>query len=287
MKNESKRKSCDLHTHSRYSDGTYTPRELLEAADNIGLSAIVLCDHNTVSGLDEFVREGENFCAEAVPGIELSTEWRGKELHIIGLYINPSHYDKINDLVDEMRREKTESYRKCVKSLNRAGYNIDYEQLMAATDCGINRAHIARELLRLGYVDSVKEAFSGLISKTGGHYTAPKYISSLDAIRFLKSIGAVAVWAHPYLSLDANQVREFLPLFKEAGLDAMETVYPTYDEQTTNLARETALEFGILESGGSDFHCPVKPGIELGVGRGNLFVPSEFHLKLKDKLKQI
>lgn len=285
MKNESIRKSCDLHTHSRYSDGTYTPRELLRAADNIGLSAIALCDHNTVSGLDEFVLAGEDFRVEAIPGIELSTEWCGKELHIIGLYISPAHYGKINALVDDMRRKKTESYRKCVESLRCAGYNIDYEQLMATTDCGINRAHIARELLRLGYVDSIKEAFSGLISKAGGHYNAPKYIPSPDAIRFLTSIGALAVWAHPYLSVEENQVREFLPLFKEAGLDAMETVYPTYDEQTTKTARETALEFGILESGGSDFHGPVKPGIELGVGGGNLFVPSEFHLRLKSKLK--
>lgn len=283
MKN--KKKQCDLHTHSCYSDGTYTPRELLRAADEIGLSAIVLCDHNTVAGLDELLAASRDFSVEAVPGIELSTEWREKELHIIGLYVNPSHYDKINSLVEDMLREKEQSYRECIASLKRAGYSLDYDELSSRTARGINRAHIAAELVRLGYVSSVKEAFSGLISRGGDHYKAPKYIPSLEAIKFLKSIGAVTVWAHPYLSLDGEEVREFLPEAKLAGLDAMETIYSKYSEETTAVARATAQEFGILESGGSDFHGPIKPDVALGVGRGNLFVPSELLEGLKARLK--
>ncbi len=281
----SERKQCDLHTHSCFSDGTYTPRELLLAADRIGLSAIVLCDHNTVAGLDEFVTAGEDFAVEAVPGIELSTEWNGKELHIIGLYINPSHYEKINALVEDMRREKEKSYRACIASLRQAGYELDYDELTSRTEGGINRAHIAAELVRLGYVASAKEAFAGLISKSGGHYNAPKYLPSLEAIKFLKSIGVPTVWAHPYLSLDGEEVREFLPLARSAGLDAMETLYSKYSEETTAIARKTAAEFGILESGGSDFHGPIKPDVALGVGRGNLFVPSELLGEIKKRLK--
>lgn len=278
------KKYCDLHTHSCFSDGTYTPRELLEAADEIGLSAIVLCDHNTVAGLDDFVEASKDFAVEAIPGIELSTEWCGKELHIIGMYINPSHYEKIGALVEDMRREKEKSYRACIASLNAAGYDLDYDELTSRTEGGINRAHIAAELVRLGYVESAKEAFAGLISKSGGHYNAPKYLPALEAIEFLKSIGAVVVWAHPYLSLKADEVREFLPLAKEAGLDAMETLYSKYSEETTETARKTAAKFGILESGGSDFHGPIKPDIALGVGRGNLAVPHEFVQKIKNKL---
>ncbi len=281
----SERKSCDLHTHSCFSDGTYTPRELLEAADAIGLSAIVLCDHNTVAGLDEFVKAGEDFTAEAIPGIELSTEWCGKELHIIGMYVRSEYYGKIGALVEDMRREKEKSYRACIASLKNAGYGLDYDELSSRTEGGINRAHIAAELVRLGYVSSAKEAFSGLISKSGGHYDAPKYLPALDAISFLKSIGTVVVWAHPYLSLGKDEVREFLPLAKAAGLDAMETLYSKYSEETTRTARATAEEFGILESGGSDFHGPIKPDVALGVGRGNLAVPHEFVCEIKKKLK--
>ena len=278
-------KCCDLHTHSCYSDGTYTPRELLEAADKIGLGAIALCDHNTVAGLDNFVDAGKDFATEAVPGIELSTEWCGKELHIIGLYINPSHYEIIGRLVEDMRREKEKSYRECIASLKNAGYDLDYDELTSRTEGGINRAHIAAELVKLGYVASFKEAFSGLISKSGGHYNAPKYLPSTEAISFLKSIGAITVWAHPYLSLTADEVREFLPLARAAGLDAMETLYSKYSEETTRIAKSAAEEFGILESGGSDFHGPIKPDVALGVGRGNLFVPYEFLLKIKERLK--
>lgn len=281
----SERKSCDLHTHSCFSDGTYTPRELLEAADEIGLSAIALCDHNTVAGLDAFLEASADYSAEAIPGIELSTEWRGKELHIIGLYVKREHYDKINALVADMRKEKENSYRACIASLKAAGYELDYDELASRTEGGINRAHIAAELVRLGYVGSAKEAFAGLISKSGGHYKAPKYISSIEAIEFLKSIGTVVVWAHPYLSLSADEVREFLPLAKAAGLDAMEVLYSKYSEETTETAKSTAKEFGILESGGSDFHGPIKPDVALGVGRGNLFVPYELLTAMKNRLK--
>lgn len=281
----SERKSCDLHTHSCFSDGTYTPRELLEAADEIGLSAIALCDHNTVAGLDAFVEAGKDFSAEAVPGIELSTEWRGKELHIIGLYVKREHYGKIGELVADMRKEKEKSYRACIASLKAAGYDLDYDELSSRTEGGINRAHIAAELVKLGYVGSAKEAFASLLSKSGGYYNAPKYISAIEAIKFLKSIGTAVVWAHPYLSLSADEVREFLPLAKDAGLDAMEVLYSKYSEETTLTARATAAEFGILESGGSDFHGPIKPDVALGVGRGNLFIPYELLTEIKKRKK--
>ena len=282
---ETKMKSCDLHTHSCFSDGTYTPSELISAAEEIGLSAIALTDHNTVAGLDEFSSAAESTSVEAVPGIELSTEWRGRELHILGLYIKTADYSRLVELVEDMRARKEKAYRDCITSLNRAGYNLDYDEIAAECQGQANRAHIARELVRRGYVYSREEAFDTLLHPRGDHYRAPKYLEAEEAIRFLKSIGAVTVWAHPYLSLDKESVWEFLPLAKAAGLDAMETIYSKYSDETTATARATAKEFGILESGGSDFHGPLKPDVMLGVGRGNIAVPYELLTALKARLK--
>ena len=285
MKNEMKRRACDLHTHSCFSDGTYTPEELILEAKKIGLSAIALTDHNTVAGLDEFILAGEKHGVEAVTGIELSTEWEGHELHILGLYIRNENYHRLLDLVSEMRERKEAAYRSCVASLRSAGYELDYDEIAAKCQGQANRAHIARALVEGGYVSSPKEAFASLISPSGGHYTAPKYLDASEAIAFIKSIGAVAVWAHPYLSLSDDQVVRFLKIAKEAGLDAMEVLYSRYDEETTRLAKKRAEEFGILPSGGSDFHGPLKPDVSLGIGCGSLFVPEEILERLKSHLK--
>ncbi len=283
MKNELTTGTCDLHTHSCYSDGTYTPSELIAEAERIGLSAIALTDHNTVAGLDEFLAAADGSTVEAVPGIELSTEWRGRELHILGLYIKTSDFSRLVALVESMRERKEAAYRECIASLNSAGYELDYDEIAKECRGQANRAHIARELVRRGYVGSREEAFDTLLSPRGDHYRAPKYLEAEEAIRFLKSIGAVTVWAHPYLSLDEESVSEFLPLARAAGLDAMEVYYSRYDEKTLATARREAARFDILESGGSDFHGPIKPDVALGVGTGNLAVP---YLVL-EKMKKI
>lgn len=273
MKKDFYTKICDLHTHSSYSDGTYTPSELIAEAKKIGLSAIALTDHNTVAGLDEFLAAAEGTGVEAVPGIELSTEWGGRELHILGLYIKTDDYSRLVGLVEDMKARKEMAYRECIASLRCAGYELDYDEICSGCKGQANRAHIARELVRRGYLASREEAFATLLHPSGDHYRAPKYLDAEEAIRFLKSIGAVAVWAHPYLNLTDEGVREFLPVAKAAGLDAMEVIYSRYDEKTTENARAAARDFGILESGGSDFHGPLKPDVALGVGRGNLVIP--------------
>ena len=141
-----------MHTHSCFSDGTYTPEELILEAKRIGLSAIALTDHNTVAGLDDFLRAAEGSGVEAVPGIELSTEGEGHELHILGLYIRNENYHRLLDLVREMRERKEAAYRSCVASLKSAGYKLDYDEIAAKCKGQANRAHIARALVEGGYV---------------------------------------------------------------------------------------------------------------------------------------
>lgn len=272
----------DLHTHSTFSDGTCTPTELIAQAQQLGLTAVALCDHNTVGGLPEFLAAAQGSGVEAVPGVEFSTEYEGTELHILGLFIPPEHYQTVTELLDDMLEEKERSNRELLQALKTAGIEMDYDVLRAENPDGvINRAVIAAEMVRRGYVNSVKEAFSQWLNESRGYYRPPRRLGSLDTIRFIHSIGAVSVLAHPFLDLDEAGLRRFLCDAVESGLDGMETHYPKFDAQTTELARQIAGEYGMLESGGSDFHGANKPDIQLGTGRGDLCVPEEILLELK------
>ena len=273
---------CDLHTHSTASDGSLTPTELVRAAEKAGLDAIALCDHNTVSGLREFLQAAEGSSVKAIPGCEFSSDYMNIELHIIGLFIPEDQYDHIHTMLAETRAAKEQSNLEMVAKLAEDGYVIDYAAMRDKAGNGfLNRANIAQALVAKGYVPSVKDAFSQLLSDKGKYYTPPKRLGAFEVIDFIKSIGAVAVLAHPFLNLKKeHQLRAFLDEAVKHGLDAMETVYTAYSEETTALAKKIAVEYSLKESGGSDFHGSAKPATALGVGKGNLKVPTEILRKL-------
>lgn len=275
---------CDLHVHSHFSDGTVSPSQLIDIARKIGLSAVALCDHNTISGLPEFVSAAVGTGVEAVPGIEFSTDYGTTELHIIGLFIQPEHYHSITLLLKEMLDRKEQSYVSLLDSLGKVGLTMDYSSIKAGTTDGqVNRAIIAAEMVRMGYCESIKQAFSRWLSPKRGFYVEPKRLDVFETIRFIKSIGAVAVLAHPFLNLNESDLRRFLSQAKPCGLDAMEVFYPLFNEDQTRLALSIADEFDLLPSGGSDFHGDNKPDISMGNGKDNLNIP----LHVLESLKKI
>ena len=268
---------CDLHVHSHFSDGTFAPGQLLQLAQQAGLSAIALTDHNTVDGLPEFMEAAGSSPVEAVPGIEFSVDFRDVELHILGLFIKPCHYEKISAMMDEQVRRKEESNLNLVAALRKDGYELDYEKMKASTPNGfVNRALVAAALTEKGYTPSIQDAFRQLLSPKGPYYVPPKRPDAYEMIGFIRSIGAAAVWAHPFLQLDADGVNGFLPKAVEMGLQGMEVYYPKYDAETTRLACQIADTYGLLPSGGSDFHGSNKPDIQIGTGRGELKIPYDW-----------
>ena len=277
---------CDLHIHSTFSDGTDTPTALVSMAEEKGLGAIALTDHNTVAGLPEFLQAAEGKMVRVITGTEFSTDYNGIELHILGLFLKQEHFARITDLLEDYRIRKEQSNVDLVAKLNAAGYAIDYDRIKNSTPEGqVNRALIAAELTRLGYTESIQGAFKKLLSPKCGYYVPPTRPDPFETIRFIKSMGAVAVLAHPFLNLNEAQLREFLTQAVPAGLDAMETLYSTYDEETTDLACAIAEEFGILQSGGSDYHGGNKPHIKLGIGQGNLAIPYKWVAALESRVK--
>ena len=278
---------CDLHTHSYYSDGSNSPEELIRLAQERQLSAVVLCDHNTVAGLPEFLEAAAKTDVEAVPAVEFSTLYKGVELHILGLFILPEKYDEVTEFLKDVLVEKEESNRKLIERLGKAGIILDYEKIKSQVKGTVNRAVIGNEMCALGYVEDTKEAFRNYLDKTKGFYVPPALrLDTFDTIRFIKSIGAVAVLAHPFLDLDETALREFLPKAIEAGLDGMEVRYSKFGPEKTALAEKIAEEFKLLPSGGSDYHGKAKRDIDIGVGRGDLRIPDTFLEKLKSRWKE-
>lgn len=279
---------CDLHTHSIFSDGTSTPTELIDLATAAGLSAIALTDHNTTDGLREFASAASGKNIDVSLGCEFSVDYGQKELHLIGLFIDPKHFSTIEELMADLLVRKQLCNIDLVDALNRTGMTIDYYALKAETpDGNVNRAHIAYDMLRRGYVSSVGEAFAKYLDPSAGYYKEPRRIDVWEMIDYIRSIGAVSVLAHPFLKLNEAELATFLPKAKAAGLDGMECIYSLNDDATTRKSIAFAEEFGLLKSGGSDFHGLRKPDIKIGVGKGNLEVPYEWYLKLKEKAKAI
>lgn len=274
---------CDLHTHSHFSDGTCAPAEIIDLALDLGLAAVALTDHNTVAGLPEFLAAAEGKPIQAIPGVEISTQYGETELHIVGLFLKEEAFGELTVLLEAFNQKKEESNRNLILALNKAGYALDYDEIRHSHPEGtVNRATIATALLEKGYVESIHEAFKGILSKKSGFYVPPERLGAFAAIRFLRDLGAVPVLAHPFLNLKTEEaLRGFLREAVSHGLAAMETMYPAFPPEVTALARSMAREFGLKESGGSDFHGQTKPHISLGTGKGTLAVPAEFAIKLK------
>ena len=278
---------CDLHNHSIFSDGTDTPEELITRAETLGLQAVALTDHNNVDGLARFLAAGQGSSVTAVPGVEFTTGYRDRELHILALFVEENRFTALRAFAELPHRRKEESNLALAEALNRAGYHIDYPAIKSAHPGGsVNRAHFAKALVEMGYVKTRDEAFDTLLKPGGKFYVPPRRLDVFETIRFIRELGAVAVFAHPYLTLKPEEVADFLPAAKEAGLDGMEVRYSTYAPEITALAEETAKQFGLLPSGGSDYHGGNKPGLAMGTGYGNLRVPGEWFEALQDLSNQ-
>lgn len=273
---------CDLHTHSTFSDGTYTPDQIIETAEKIGLSAVALCDHNTVAGIPSFLEAAKHASVEAVPGSEISVDYHGTELHILALYIPEDKLTLYTEYVDQARKNKEESNRALIASLRDAGYAVEYDAILKKSPSGgFNRLHVAAELMAHGYISSIGEGFDTVLSPEAGYYKPPKRLDAFETIAFIHSTGAVPVLAHPFLNLREDELRAFLPHAVRYGLAGMETLYSKYSTEETELSVAIAREHSLLQSGGSDFHGENKKDLLLGVGYGTLAIPYGFAQELK------
>lgn len=278
-------KLCDLHTHSTYSDGSCSPKELVRLAEKAGLLAVALTDHNTVDGIEPFLTAGKKSNVETIAGVEISCDYNGKELHVLALFIEDCLLD-LKKFLEISKARKEANNKLLAENLVKNGYKIDYEQIKSQTVGSINRVHFANELIKNGYIKTVKEGFDTILSEETGYYVPSKRLTVFEVIEFIKAKNAVSVLAHPLLNLNREELIELLPKAKDAGLMAMETKYSKYGREDQEFSTKLAKEFGLLESGGSDFHGENKPDIKIAIGKGNLQVPYKF-LKIMKTINQI
>ena len=269
------RKYIDLHTHSTCSDGSFTPKELIKHADEIGLYAIALTDHDNIDGLYEAMEEAKKSDVKFIPGIELSCDFQS-ELHIVGLNIDINN-KYLNEKCDKFKKDRITRNEHTIKRLNDVGLDITLEEAFKyCPGTALGRAHIAKVLVDKGYADSVKDAFKKYLGKGKPGYSNELRISSYEAIDIIKKAGGVSILAHcHYLGLSDDEFVAFVKDLKDHGLDGLEGYYTEYTEEQSSFYIETAKKLGLKISGGTDFHGTMKPTINLGTGFGNLKIPKE------------
>ncbi len=276
-------KSIDLHVHSTYSDGTLTPSELVKKAFSINLAAMALTDHDTIDGIPEAVSCAADYDIELIPGIELSTFYDKKEIHIVGLYIDytDKNFKKELEFLKQSREKRNE---KIAARFCEIGIPVSYDEMKKMYEGAvITRANFADYLVRKGYVKSRNEVFDRYLGDSKPCYVPREKMLPEKAIKMIKSVGGVPVLAHPVLYHMGNeQMNKLMDYLCQHGIAGLEAVYSTYTMGDELEMKHIAKERNLLISGGSDYHGANKPDIELGTGRGHLFVPEEILTKIKE-----
>ncbi len=283
----------DLHVHSHYSDGSCSPKELVEYAATHGITAFALTDHDTIAGLDEAIAHARVFCekcgqtsginpVEVVPGVELSTEYNGRDVHIIGLFIDYQDIVFQNQIHTFMSAREERNIKMCARFEER-GISIPITELKAsAPGAVITRAHYAQYLLDRGYVKSHKEAFERYLGDHAPCFVPRDKVSPEQAISLIRATHGIPVLAHPVLYHMSNaELEALVGRLKEAGLMAIEAIYSTYSSSDTRQMQVIAKKYDLLLSGGSDFHGSTKSGLQFGTGYGSLYI----HEDILDKLR--
>lgn len=274
----------DLHVHSSCSDGTFTPSQLVSYACEKGLAAFALTDHDTTAGLEEAFLAARETDLEVIPGIEFSTEYLGKDIHIVGLdidYKNPEFVEQLQVFRDSRNIRN----RKMIRRLKDGGIDISWEQMEEAFGKAVwTRAHFARYLMDHGYVREMPEAFSRYVGDHCPYFVPREKVTPAQAVDLIFRTGGIPILAHPMqYHLGEDGIRTLLSILKEAGLMGAEAIYSTHSATEEALIRRLCEEMDLLISGGSDFHGSNKPDIDLGCGRGNLVIPYTILQQLRDR----
>ncbi|GFI23057.1 5'-3' exoribonuclease [Lachnospiraceae bacterium] len=276
----------DLHVHSCCSDGTMTPCELVDYAVEKRLLAIALTDHDTVDGLDEIIEYAKDKPIEIIPGIEYSTEYNGRDVHILGLFIDYKA-PVFQEYLTRFQQSRTDRNYKLCANLQSVGIPITYEALVDSfPDAVITRAHFASFLLEKGYVKSRNEAFDRYLGDHTPYFVHREKITPEEVIEVTLKAGGIPVLAHPLLyQLGQEQLEHLVHRLKDAGLMAIECIYSTFSPSEERQMKALAQKYNLLLCGGSDFHGKNKPNLDLGVGYGKLAVPEEILVELKKTLQ--
>jgi predicted metal-dependent phosphoesterase TrpH len=272
--------TIDLHTHSTFSDGTFTPLQLVKYAEEKGLKAFALTDHDTTEGIKEAKSIETN--VEVISGVEISTRYDKKEIHIVGLYVNENDAD-LNKQLKYYREKRVTRNFEILEKLNSLGVDITIDDVKeSCTGDVISRAHIAKALVSKGFVGSYTEAFDRYLGDNKCAYVPRETLNYEESMELITKAGGVPVLAHPLLyKMSDTNLENMMVKLRQKGLKAVEVYYSTHSNSDTQHVMAMANRVGLIYSGGSDFHGATKPKIDMGTGMGKLAVPYEILEKIR------
>ncbi|MEI8032840.1 MAG: PHP domain-containing protein [Chlorobiaceae bacterium] len=268
---------ADLHIHTKCSDGIFSPEEIIEKAALNGLKAISITDHDSVSGIDKAKPLALERGVELVPGVEMSSTYKGYDIHVLGYFFDYQQ-SALKEYLDHCRHLRTERAERMVSKLAKMGVKIGIEQIIVKAQNGsVGRPHIAQVLQDGGYVKSFSEAFSRYL---GSH--SPAYVKSIEThpaevIRLINEASGLSFLAHPAQNVPDETLKQLITF----GLDGIEIVHPSHDTYKQNYYREIANEYFLLFSGGSDYHGLKERDEDLF---GKVTIPCEWVEKMKSRL---
>ncbi len=250
----------DLHTHSTASDGTLPPERVIEAAESCGLAALALTDHDTIDGVRPAREAAERAGIRVIAGVELSAYDQEHEVHLLALHL--SQLGPLEKRLTDLRLSRHARAGRIVDRLNELGIALTLDEVLLQSNGGaVGRPHVARAMIARGVVVDFRDAFNRYLGAKGSAFVPKDRLSVQDAIAIAHEAGAIAIWAHPG---DGGR-RERLEPLVAAGLDGVEVRHPSHSSEDTKRLQALTDFFGLVPSGGSDWHGAMDGPRRLGM----------------------
>ncbi len=269
----------DLHVHTNASDGLLSPKEVVYWAHKKNLAAIAITDHDTVDGIDEALFYGEKYNVEVIPGIEINTDYKGSEVHILGYYIGYKA-TWFKDILKKISSARFDRAKKIIEKLDNLGLEITFDEVLEISgEASIGRPHIARVLVNKKLAYNNKEVFDKYIGINGPAYVPRYKITPCMAIEYILKSGGIPVLAHPGLIKDRAIIEELV----ENNLKGIEVFHTKHNQDMVKLFMDFAKKHDLIITGGSDCHGVFTDGISL-LGSLNIdkkyldILKTEFHI---------
>jgi predicted metal-dependent phosphoesterase TrpH len=243
------KKKTDLHSHTIHSDGFYTPTQLVKLAYEAGIEVLGITDHDSTNGIEEAVNAAAGFGIEIIPGVEISTDLRNSEVHILGYFIDPNN-SELEHYLGFFREERYKRAKRIVEKLNLLGLEISIDDVLKlVNNAAIGRPHIAQALIENKQVKSYQDAFNKYLGNHAPAYEKKVHLSPQSAFKIISDAGGLSFIAHP-----GNMSEILIKELIEDGVDGIEVIHPSHTTERTKFYRGIVNQYYLLESGGSDFH---------------------------------
>ncbi len=270
----------DLHSHTNESDGTCSPAELIHEAVRCGVDVLGVTDHDTFRGFDKALPFAREAGVELVCGIELSTKLHGQSVHLLGYFLGDNGLADFRTWILEMQASRRDRNVRLVARLRELGFDITLEEAEARGRGMTGRPHFAQLMVEKGYVSDLREAFDEYLDESAKGYVYRREPQFTEGVERIRKAGGIASLAHPVRV--RGDIPSLLPELCGAGMNAIEAYHSDHRRKDTELYLDLAKRYGLLVTGGSDFHGSVKPDVKLGTGSaGNLRIPDDLIANLR------